>query len=141
MSDRYPVETLDEDYDDGTMPSSVEGLRQAVVGHRIVSVEKNVEVGKWGDTVSVITLDNGHQVRLANTSDCCAFTELEAFLLHPELVDHIIMGVGTTGSYSTWHVYADAGDILELTVGWSCGNPFYYGYGFDITVDDGSDNK
>jgi hypothetical protein len=54
------------------------------------------------------------------------------------LVDHIILGVGTTDGYTTWHVYADAGDVLELAVGWSCGNPFYYGYGFTITVDDGS---
>ena len=71
---------------------------------------------------------------LANTNDCCAYTELEAFLLHPERVDHIIMGVGTTDTYTRWHIYADLGDVLELTVGWSCGNPFYYGYGFDIDV-------
>ena len=82
----------------------------------------------------IITLDDGTEVRLKNTDDCCAYTELEAFLLHPEKVDHIIMGVGTTEEYSRWHIYADHGDILELTVGWSCGNPFYYGYGFDIDV-------
>lgn len=23
---------------------------------------------------------------------------------------------------------------MELEVGWSCGNPFYYAYGFDIQV-------
>ena len=44
------------------------------------------------------------------------------------------MGVGTTGEYTRWHIYADLGDVLELTVGWSCGNPFYYGYGFYIDV-------
>jgi hypothetical protein len=54
--------------------------------------------------------------------------------LHPERVDHIITGVGTTGGYTTWHIYADMGDVLELSVGWSSGNPFYYGYGFDISV-------
>jgi hypothetical protein len=47
---------------------------------------------------------------------------------------HIITGVGTTDGYATWHIYADMGDVLELSVGWSCGNPFYYGYGFDISV-------
>jgi len=44
------------------------------------------------------------------------------------------MGVGTTAQYQTWHIYADWGDVLKLEVGWSCGNPFYYGYGFDIDV-------
>jgi hypothetical protein len=71
---------------------------------------------------------------LVGNGDCCAYTELESFLLHPELVDHIITGVGTTDGYNTWHIYADIGDVLELSVGWSSGNPFYYGYGFDIQV-------
>lgn len=66
--------------------------------------------------------------------DCCAYTNLDAFLLNPELVDHIITGVGTTDAYQTWHIYCDLGDVLKLDVGWSCGNPFYYGYGFDIKV-------
>jgi hypothetical protein len=70
------------------------------------------------------------------SGDCCAYTELESFLLNPELVDHVITGVGTTDGYQTWHVYADMGDVLKLDVGWSCGNPFYYGYGFTIRVVD-----
>lgn len=135
----YPTEVLDEDEDDGTMPDNVEALRQAVVGHRIVSVEQGVEVqGRYygTETATILTLDNGRTVRLVNTDDCCAYTELEAFLLHPELIDHAILGVGTTNGYTTWHIFADMGDVLELTVGWSCGNPFYYGYGFDIRVED-----
>lgn len=135
----YPEETLDEDSDDGTMPSNVETLRQAVVGHRIVSVVSTATPNSWGygsvDTC-VITLDNGKRVELQDTDDCCASTALESFLLHPEKVDHIITGVGTTDGYSTWHIFADMGDVLELSVGWSCGNPFYYGYGFDISVKD-----
>lgn len=135
----YAEEELDSDYDDdGTMPNNVNTLREAVVGHRIVKSERREVPGpyEWSgtDTAFVITLDNGHEVRLWNTNDCCAYTELEAFLLHPEAVDHVIMGVGTTEGYTRWHVYADYGDVLELTVGWSCGNPFYYGYGFDIDV-------
>lgn len=126
----YPEETLGPDDDDGTMVDSRDALADAVVGHKIVSVEKTGDSG-------TITLDNGKRVRLVGTSECCAFTELEAFLLHPEMVDHVIVGVGTTDQYQTWHVYADAGDVLKLTVDWSCGNPFYYGYGFDITVEDG----
>lgn len=124
---RYPPEVLDEDCDNGTMPDNVDELRNSVVGHRIVSAEQ--QSGRL-----IITLDNETQVTLDDSWDCCAYTELVAFLLHPESVDHIIMGVGTTDEYYTWHIYADFGDIMTLQVGWSCGNPFYYGYGFDIRV-------
>ena len=140
-NNRYPEEVLGTDYDDGTMVDNVDTLRQSVVGRRIVSTEKRqVQKYSWSDdptwTVEafIITLDDGTQVRLKDTNDCCAFTELESFLLHPDKVDHVIMGVGTTDGYTRWHIYADMGDVLELTVGWSCGNPFYYGYGFDIDV-------
>ena len=141
---RYPTETLDPDDDDGTMPDNVEALREAVVGHRIVKAERSKvrvthpEYG-WPETgdALVLTLDDGRSVVLMNEADCCAYTELEAFLAHPERVNHVITGVGTTDGYTRWHIYADMGDVLELTVGWSCGNPFYYGYGFNIVVSDG----
>lgn len=131
MATKYVEEKLDPEDDDGTMPRNVADLREHVVGHRIVSAEKD------GQTFT-ITLDNGKCVELADTDDCCAYTDLQAFLLHPERVDHIITGVGTTGGYTTWHIYADMGDVLELTVGWSSGNPFYYAYGFAISVMDAS---
>ncbi|MFD8595387.1 hypothetical protein ACFV1L_10335 [Kitasatospora sp. NPDC059646] len=132
----YAIEVLSDYDDDGTMPENVATLSEAVVGHRIVSATKETVSRRWGGTEDalVITLDNGHRVELINTDDCCAYTELQSFLLHPERVDHIITGVGTTNEYGTWHIYADMGDVLELSVGWSCGNPFYYGYGFDISV-------
>lgn len=135
----YPVETLDPDEDEGTMPNNVAELAEHVVGQRIVSVEKNVLTrGRWGyeGLATVITLDNGKRVALANTDDCCAYTQLDEFLLHPDRVDHVITGIGTTGGYTTWHIFADAGDVLELSVGWSAGNIGYYGYGFDIAVQD-----
>lgn len=139
MSDIYPTEELNDDYDNGTMPDNVEALRQAVVGHRIVKTERKSVPSEydWENPREglVITLDDGTEVRLVDTDDCCAFTSLSQFFLHPEKVDHVIMGVGTTDEFSKWHIYADWGDVLELTVGWSCGNPFYYGYGFDITVE------
>lgn len=140
-ADRYPVETLDEDDDNGTMPRNVSDLRDTVVGHRIVSAEPGSLPGKWygyDHTFPglVLALDNDRRVCLVDTDDCCAYTELQSFLLHPERVDHVIAGVGTTDGYQSWHIYADAGDILELEVGWSAGNPFYYGYGFDIIVRD-----
>lgn len=139
----YPDDELNEYEDDnGTMPENVATLAEYVVGHRIVAVEDNATVKvrparTYDDgTVHgfVITLDNGIRVVMAATNDCCAYTELERFLLHAPLTDHAITGVATTDGYTRWHIYADAGDVLELEVGWSAGNPFYYGYGFDILV-------
>lgn len=137
----YPTEVLDGDYDNGTMPENVAILHESVVGHRIVSAEKGKLLGdRWGRPYNysglVLTLDNGRRVCLANTDDCCAYTMLEAFLLNLDKVDHVITGVGTTDGYTRWHIFADVGDVLNLTVDWSAGNPFYYGYGFDIVVVD-----
>lgn len=138
----YPEETLGEDYDDGTITANVADLAEAVVGHRIVNFEKDIPLPpgqkphwSWGRAVGHrITLDNDMQVWLIDTDDCCAYTALGDFLLHADKIDHIITGVGTTDGYTKWHIFADFGDVLELGVGWSCGNPFYYGYGFDIRV-------
>lgn len=144
-AERYPVETLDENADDGTMPANVETLAEAVVGHRIVAVEGDAEIPKaghyyWGSERGLaLTLDNGKRVFLGDTSDCCAYTELISVIKHLDQIDHIITGVGTTDGYTKWHVFADLGDVLELEVGWSAGNPFYYGYGFDITVVEAGD--
>lgn len=133
----YPEEILDPEWDNGTMPNNVATLEEAVVGRRIVKAEREeVERKYWGKSQGlVLTLDDGRRVILADTDDCCAYTSLEGFFLDPASVDHMIMGVGTTEEYTKWHIYADFGDIMELSVGWSCGNPFYYGYGFDILVE------
>lgn len=133
---RYPPEELDSDYDDGTMPRNVEQLADAVIGRRIVRAAKETVKYKTGysDSVMILELDNGTRVTLEDTADCCAYTMLEDFFTHPEMVDHAILGVGTTDGYSTWHIYADFGDVMRLKVGWSAGNPFYYGYGFHIRV-------
>jgi len=134
---RYPTDVLGRyDEDNGTMPDNVEALGKAVIGHRIVSAEMGDFPGTWYGTSSglIITLDNGERVTLADTNDCCAFTNLDKFLLNPDKVEHVITGVGTTEGFTKWHIYADLGDVMELEVGWSCGNAFYYGYGFDIAV-------
>lgn len=139
MNNPYPTENLPDDYDDGTMPENVESLASHVVGHKVIRVERNVEVPTkyWGTSVAtVLTLDNGKQVVLENTNDCCAFTEVENVIHHLDKIDHVITGVGTTDEFERWHIYADFGDVVELEVGWSSGNPFYYGYGFDISVRD-----
>lgn len=137
MTDRYPEEVLGPDDDDGTMPANVARLGEAVIGDRIVKVEANADSdgGMVGNKATLV-LASGRRVTLIDTDDCCAHTDLAKFLLHPDKVDHMIMGIGTTNGYTRWHIFADAGDVLELDVTWSPGNPFYYGYGFDIEVDD-----
>lgn len=122
--------------DHGVMERNVEDLANLVVGHRIVgcSLVPNADSYRQLQNALVITLDNGKRVRLANTYDCCAYTEIESFLMRVHGVDHIITGVTGSGDYTKWRIYADLGDILTLQVGWSSGNPGYYGYGFDIEV-------
>ncbi|AMU78310.1 hypothetical protein BKG58_09950 [Mycobacteroides abscessus subsp. abscessus] len=127
------------------MSENVAELAKCVVGHRIVKAEngQTVNLGPYDGkrncyseslTGLVLTLDSGVQVVIADTSDCCASTTLEKFLLHPERVDHVITGVASTDGFTKWHIFADFGDVMELEVSWSAGNPFYYGYGFDIAV-------
>lgn len=137
-SGRFPVEDLPDDWadehDDGTMPANVAELAGHVVGRKIVSVGPG-SVKKYGTlSATVLTLDDGSEVALVDTDDCCAYTELESFLLNVENIDHVILGVEATDRYTTWHIFADLGDVMTMKVGWSCGNPFYYGYGFDIRV-------
>lgn len=122
-------ELADGDYNQ--LVANVNRLDEVLIGRKIVSAARSSS----GYDLTV-TLDNGTEVTLDATSDCCAYTEVEALLLHPERVDHMITGVTTTNDGTTWHIYADLGDILELTVGWSEGSG-YYGYGFDISVREG----
>lgn len=141
MSDAFtPTEILSDNDDDGTIVENVRDLAEQVVGHRIVKVaQEKWTPYPWRRYESErlrITLDNGVEVTLSDTDDCCAYTALESFIYNADKVDHVITGVRTEGGYTKWSIFADAGDVLALTVGWSCGNPFYYGYGFNITVDD-----
>lgn len=134
----YPEEILGIDDDDGTMVASRDNLAEAVVGHKIVNAKM---IGDHADLWYYrqgfeITLDTGRKVRMYGQSDCCAYTDISKFMLNVENIDHIITGVGTTDGFTTWHIYADMGDVLEMEVGWSCGNPFYYAYGFHIEVVD-----
>ena len=137
-SERYPIEVLDGDKDDGTIVENLATLGSHVIGHRITKAERQPSEDKYKrhgkQDALALTLDDGTQVELAATGDCCAHTSLDAFFLDPASVDHIITGVGSTDGYTVWHIYADWGDILRLELGWSCGNPGYYGYGFDINV-------
>ena len=93
------------------MPENVRELADAVVGHKIIAAEKGASVtriSEWRQpyqvTGTVLHLDNGVRVMLADSGDCCAYTELEAFLLHRKRIDHVITGVGTTGAHHLAHL-------------------------------------
>lgn len=107
--EHYPPEILDDEDDNGTMPENVDQLQAAVVGHRIVAVHREVKEGGDGCPKTIIILDNGKRVTLVDSEDCSAYTALEKFLLHPDRVEHVITGVGTSDGYTTWHIYADIG--------------------------------
>jgi hypothetical protein len=143
---KYDYPMLDDD--DGTMMQNVTDLADAIVGHRIVKVEQNAPVESvfntdyWTKKADVIfTLDNGRRVVLIAGGDCCAYTELMGIVEHLPTIDHIITAVEPDGDYNNWHIFADFGEVMELEVGWSAGNPFFYGYGFNIQVLDIEDDE
>lgn len=136
-SSRYEIEVFPEDSwdDDGTMTESAKTLQNAVVGHRIISAEKRYfsEKYSWesGERL-VLSLDNQTEVVLREEGDCCAYTSVDIF----KLIDtqHVITSVGTNEGFQKWYIYAENNPVFEMDVSWSCGNPFYYGYGFSIQV-------
>lgn len=123
-------------YSDETMQDNVDALLAEIVGHKIVSVEKAVKLPdkRWYNTYgTAITLDNGKKVFLIDSADCCAYTELDSFLLNADKIDHVITNVNTSDNYDTWHVLANMEEVLKLDVSWSEGTG-YYSYGFSFQV-------
>ena len=112
-------------------------LTDALVGRKIVKVETDVKDDEYSYSygeATVLTLDNDVQVRIRDTSDCCAYTEMENVIQHLPELDHVITNVTADDGYERFHIFADLGEVLELQLSWSEGNPFYYGYGFYIDV-------
>lgn len=120
--------------DNGTMPDSLEALKEAVVGHRIVRVEEPGG-GSWSKPALRLTLDDATVVTLITREDCCAYTDITNIVSRIDEVDHIITNVTADGDFEKWHILADMESVLELDVSWSCGNPFYYAYGFEISIE------
>ncbi len=120
---------------DYMMLKSAEELEKLVVGQRIVEVRQVERPNRWQDVDKwlEIELKNGTTVQMIDSYDCCAFTELNKFLLNFENIEHVITGVSTENNYETWHIYAAMGDVLTLDVGYDPSNG-YYGYGFEINV-------
>jgi hypothetical protein len=130
------VSEYSEDAATEEVRGQVAELADAVVGHKIVSAERTQVKSWWGGTYEtlVITLDSGKQVHLNDTSDCCAYGEVAAFLLDPSNIDHIITSVTANDDCSTWYVLADMHQVLSLDVAWSEGNYPYYSFGLNIDV-------
>lgn len=147
---RVGIEVTPEDSysDDGTMQRSAEELQKAVIGHRIIAAEKKFikyrhsPYGREREdqgTYMVLTLDNQTEVILVELGDCCADTAVDAYKLIS--TEHVITSVGTTNGFQKWFIYGSLGlgfdsskEVFGMDVDWSCGNPFYYGYGFEIIV-------
>lgn len=124
-----------EDHDE-VMCESAEELASLVVGKRIVSAtEREYESERWGfgykETGLVVTLDDGTEFAIGESSDCCAYTALESFLINPEAVDHVITSVSTENDYQVWRIIADGRDVVKMDVSWSEGSG-YYMYGFEF---------
>jgi len=114
------------------MESVAEELEEVLVGRRIVSAEQ-VPAKGWYDAHLKLTLDNGKVVEVQDTSDCCAYGEVSAFLLNPDSVDHVITSVRGADNYTEFFVLADMVQVLKLDTSWSEGSG-YYSYGLNIRL-------
>lgn len=120
---------------DYMMLKNAEELEKLVVGQKIAEVRQVERPTRYNDIEKwlEIELKNGTTVQMVDSYECCAFTELNKFLLNFENIEHVITGVSTENNYETWHIYAAMGDVLTLDVGYDPSNG-YYGYGFEINV-------
>jgi hypothetical protein len=112
---------------DGCMSESKEELSSSIVGHRIVSWEKQYEF-------TLLTLDNGNAVSVKHRGDCCAFSEINKVTqMIDNLVDHVITSVSVEGDHERWFILSDAGPVLGMDIAWSEGSGCYI-YAFDILI-------
>lgn len=118
------------------MGSVADELAEVLVGRRIVSAEA-VPAKGWDGAYLLLTLDNGTQVEVQDTSDCCAYGEVSSFLLNPDSVDHVITSVTDRDDYTEFFVLADMVQVLKLDTSWSEGSG-YYSYGLNIKLRDKS---
>lgn len=121
---------MSEDYE---MDRSAEELSQAVVGHRIIGVGKADSSG-WKGPGIVLVLDNGQQVVVRGSGDCCAYTDIYNWVFDIDKVDNVITKVETDDNYETWSIMAGADKVLGMDVSWSEGTG-YYMYGFTIEIE------
>ena len=129
----YPPAS-DDSYDENdVMPGNVEEFANSVIGHKIVHYTQDNGYGGSGDTRFI--LDNGTVVRLRETSDCCAGTDMRGIMQMLPDIDHVITAVKPNADYTEWHIMAGMDELLKLDVSWSAGSG-YYMYGFIIEVEE-----
>lgn len=133
------MDELDKDYETEVMQGSVDELAAAVVGERIVSIDRSEPYHRGSGMNTILTLGSGRRVKVTDTDDCCAFTEVEAFEFLEE-GNHVITRVEAEDGFTRWFIYADSIPVAKLGVEWSPGNPYYYGFGFSITVEEENNN-
>lgn len=118
---------------DEYMQESAEDLQRELVGHRIVKAEKVSRGDYYGERLQ-LTLDDGTKVNVSGHGDCCAYAELDGFLLYSEATEMVITNVSTEDHYQKWFVLASGIPVLDMEVSWSEGSG-YYSYGFSIKVE------
>lgn len=130
----------DPEYEAGVMGDNAKLLESEVVGHRIVEVRKGYDYERcWdnskghSDAGVTFVLDNGTEVALQSTNDCCAYTDVRDFEFLTK-TDNVITRVETQDNFEQWYIYAVELPVVSLGVDWSPGNLYYYGFGFNIAV-------
>lgn len=140
MIERPEDDGHDPDYESEVMQEGLDQLSSNLVGQKIVSVHKQgaepdgsgyVPYGRSEETV--FTLSNGRQVVLEDTDDCCAYTQVSRFEFLSQ-GEHVITRVEADEGFETWSIYSDRVPVAILGVEWSPGNPYYYGFGFNVRV-------
>lgn len=99
-------------------------LREVVIGRKLTRVD--------GET---ITLDNGTQIRISGSSDCCAWGDATLGKIADS--EHVITGVRSVDdgdpNKATVFLMTDAGSAMEIAQEWDESNGYYF-YGLYLTV-------
>ena len=128
-------EGYDPEYEAEVMGDNAKLLESEVVGHRIIDVREDKYNGGYPVTGSGVTLvlDNGNEIEILATNDCCAYTDVRDFKFLAK-TDNVVTRVETQDNFEQWYIYAAEVPVVSLGVDWSPGNPYYYGFGFNIAV-------
>lgn len=104
-------------------------LREVVIGRKLVSAE--------GET---ITLDDGTKIRIAGSSDCCAWGDADLGRIIDS--EHVITAVASSypersserdAGQAKVFLLTDAGTAMEISHSWDESNGYYF-YGLYLTV-------
>lgn len=137
-----------EDFERQALEEGMNKVFSEVVGHSIVSVEKN-STHKWDDTYR-LTLDDGRKFLFKSVSDCCAYGAIDEISVHGAAVSNIITDVKRVKrkgsdeyeSAERWFFLADMEETINasnklMTIDVSAGaGSGCYTFGFEIEIID-----